>query len=445
MRLQEVTGELCRNLDLRKGFGWWALFCVSLLLLISGTVAVAYQIRTGIGTWGVNRTVGWAFDITNFVFWIGIGHAGTFISAILFLLRQRWRVSISRSAEAATLLALVCAAVFPVIHMGRPWLAFWMVPYPNYRGPLWINFRSPLVWDFFAIVTYFLISLVFFYLGLLPDLATLRDRSTPGLRKRVAGWLSLGWDGSQATWHRWQTLYMLLAGLATALVISVHTIVSWDFAASILPGWHSTVFPPYFVVGAVFSGLAMVTVLALGARWAFGLEDYVSSLHIERVGKVILFCSWIIGLVYAGEIFHSFYQGSSFELRITADRLSGPMALPYVIMVCGNVLVPQLLWWERFRRSTPIMIAVSTGVLVGMWMERFVIIVGSLYRDYLPSSWSSYLPTSIEVATLAGSFGLFFCGYLLFVRALPIVPISETKSLLRPRAEDSATSQEAGA
>ncbi|MFZ0428619.1 MAG: NrfD/PsrC family molybdoenzyme membrane anchor subunit, partial [Acidobacteriota bacterium] len=252
--LDRITDDLCRSVERHAGFAWWSAFALSALMAVAGLVAVIYQVRTGIGTWGLNRSVGWALDITNFVFWIGIGHAGTFISAILYLLRQRWRVAISRSAEAGTLLAVTCAALFPIIHLGRPWLAFWMLPYPNFRGPLWINFRSPLVWDFFAIGTYFSVSLAFFYLGLLPDLATLRDRPGSGPWKRVLGWASLGWDGSQSTWHRWQTLYLLLAGLATALVISVHTIVSWDFAVSILPGWHSTIFPPYFVVGAIFSG-----------------------------------------------------------------------------------------------------------------------------------------------------------------------------------------------
>jgi Ni/Fe-hydrogenase subunit HybB-like protein len=439
--LGRITRELFRNVEERRRSVWWIALAGSLLLLALGMTAVGYQLRTGIGVWGVNRSVGWAFDITNFVFWIGIGHAGTFISAMLFLLRQRWRVAISRSAEAATLLAVICAAIFPLIHLGRPLLAFWMLPYPNFRGPLWINFRSPLVWDFFAIATYFSISLAFFYLGLLPDLATQRDRTPGGWRRRLLSWASLGWNGSQATWHRWHTLYVLLAGLATALVISVHTIVSWDFAASIVPGWHSTVFPPYFVVGAVYSGLAMVVILVLPARWAYGLSGHISDRHLDSVARVMLFCGCLIGLVYLGEVFHAHYHGDPYELRVIADRLGGGMSLPFWAAVVGNVLLPQLLWSRRVRRSPSALLALAVGIVVGMWMERFVIVVGSLYRDYLPASWSFYTPTVVEVATLAGAFGLFFTGYLIFVRLVPIIPISETKNALsEPRATSRATS-----
>ena len=431
--LDRITDDLCRSVERHAGFAWWSAFALSSLLAVAGLAAVIYQIRTGIGTWGLNRSVGWALDITNFVFWIGIGHAGTFISAILYLLRQRWRVAISRSAEAGTLLAVTCAALFPIIHLGRPWLAFWMLPYPNFRGPLWINFRSPLVWDFFAIGTYFSVSLAFFYLGLLPDLATLRDRPGSGPWKRVLGWASLGWDGSQSTWHRWQTLYLLLAGLATALVISVHTIVSWDFAVSILPGWHSTIFPPYFVVGAIFSGLAMVITLVLIARTALGLEAYITLRHIDLMSKVVLFCSCFIGLVYAAEVFHAFYSGDPYEIRSLQTRLSGPMQVPFLIMLAGNVFLPQLLWLRGARRRIWIVLPVVLLINVGMWFERFAIVTGSLERDFLPSSWAGYTPTVIELLTLAGTFGLFFSGFLVFCRLFPIIPISETKvALINP-------------
>ncbi len=431
--LDRITDELCRSVESRAGLSWWMAFGGSALVATAGLLAVIYQIHTGIGTWGLNRSVGWALDITNFVFWIGIGHAGTFISAILYLLRQRWRIAISRSAEAATLLAVICAAIFPLIHLGRPWLAFWMLPYPNFRGPLWINFRSPLVWDFFAIGTYFCISLAFFYLGLLPDLATLRDRGGCGRWTRILGWASLGWDGSQSTWHRWQTLYLLLAGLATALVVSVHTIVSWDFAVSILPGWHSTIFPPYFVLGAIFSGLAMVMTLVLIARKALGLEAFVTPRHVELMSKVVLFCSCFIGLVYLLEIFHALYSGDAYEVRIVDSRLGGPMQIPFGIMVVCNVLLPQLFWFRGARLRGWVVFPIVLLVNVGMWFERFTIVAGSLERDFLPSSWMGYTPTIIELLTLAGTFGLFFCGFLLFCRLFPVIPISETKAALIER------------
>ena len=304
--VSDVTQDICAPLDRRPTGLWWSAFGLSLTALALGVAAVWYQIATGIGTWGLNKTVGWAFDITNFVFWVGIGHAGTLISAVLFLFRQRWRTAVNRSAEAMTLFAVMCAGIFPLIHMGRPWLAFWMVPYPNTRGPLWVNFKSPLLWDVFAISTYLLISAVFWYVGLLPDLATIRDRSEPGWRKRIAGILCLGWDGSARTWHRYETVYMLLAGLATPLVFSVHTIVSMDFATAVIPGWHTTIFPPYFVAGAIFSGLAMVLTLMIVARKVMSLEDYITLTHIDRMCKLMLSMGCIVGLAYAHGILHGF-------------------------------------------------------------------------------------------------------------------------------------------
>ncbi len=428
--LAQVTADICQPIERRATSAWWRTFAVSSTVLLVGVVAVTYQIATGIGTWGLNRTVGWAFDITNFVFWIGIGHAGTLISAILLLFRQRWRTSVNRAAEAMTIFAVICAGLFPLIHMGRPWYAYWMVPYPNTRGSLWINFRSPLVWDFFAIGTYFTISLLFWYVGLIPDLATARDRARPGLRRTLLRWASLGWDGSARTWHRWELLSLLLAGLATPLVVSVHSIVSFDFATSVLPGWHTTLFPPYFVAGAIFSGMAMVLTLMLIARKVMHFEDYITHRHIDAMCKLTLTTGCLVGLAYLIEVFTAFYSGNPYEEFTFTNRAFGPYGWAYATMVACNVLVPQVLWFPRLRRNLAVVFAVSILVNVGMWFERFVIIVTSLHRDFLPSSWSSYAPTSIEVATLLGSFGLFFTCFLLFCRFLPMIAMGEVKGIL---------------
>jgi molybdopterin-containing oxidoreductase family membrane subunit len=437
-RLSEVTEDVCRGMERRPGPLWLAAFTASVAMLIMGVIAVGYQIKTGIGTWGLNTTVGWAFDITNFVFWIGIGHAGTLISAILFLLRQRWRTSVNRSAEAMTLFAVICAGLFPVIHMGRPWLALWIFPYPNTRGPLWINFRSPLAWDAFAISTYFLISLTFWYVGLIPDLATIRDRQQPGFRKKLFGILSLGWDGSYRVWQRYETVYLLLAGLATPLVVSVHTIVSWDFATALIPGWHATIFPPYFVAGAIFSGLAMVLTLMLIARKTMRLEDYINGRHVDVMCKLILLTSGIVALAYATEFFTAQYSGNPYEQFVFLNRAFGPYAWAYWTMVTCNVLVPQLLWLRRVRSHFGVVFAISILINIGMWFERFVIIVTSLHRDFLPANWASYTPTIVEVATLAGSFGLFFTCFLLFCRLLPVIAMAEVKGVLRHGAHKEA-------
>jgi len=441
----DVTREVCGALDAKPSGLWWAGLALSISALMLGVVAVAYQTYTGIGTWGLNTTVGWAFDITNFVFWIGIGHAGTLISAILFLLRQRWRTSVNRAAEAMTLFAVMCAGLFPVIHMGRPWLAFWMLPYPNSRGSLWINFRSPLIWDFFAISTYLTISAVFWYIGLLPDLATIRDRTKT--RAKLFSWLSLGWNASYKVWHRYEVVYLLLAGLATPLVLSVHTIVSMDFATAVVPGWHTTIFPPYFVAGAIFSGMAMVLTLMLVARKTMRLEDYITPRHVDAMCKLIILTSGMVGLAYATELFIAFYSGNPYEQFAFVNRATGPLAWGYWIMVGCNVLVPQLFWFPRVRRTLPIVFIVSLLINVGMWFERFIIIVSSLERDYLPSSWASYSPTSIEIATLAGSFGLFFTCFLLFCRFVPVIAIAEIKAVLHPSPSGRGwrDSQQAGA
>ncbi|MCG5055313.1 MAG: polysulfide reductase NrfD [Myxococcales bacterium] len=428
--LGQITDDVMRPMHARPTWKWWAAFAVAVSLLTLGVSTVAYQILTGIGTWGLNRTVGWAFDITNFVFWVGIGHAGTLISAILFLFRQKWRTSINRSAEAMTLFAVMCAGVFPIIHMGRPWVGFWAIPYPNDRGPLWVNFRSPLLWDVFAISTYFTVSAVFWYVGLVPDLATVRDRLKSGLKKALFSVLSLGWNGSSRTWARYEVLYLLLAGLATPLVLSVHTIVSMDFATSVIPGWHTTIFPPYFVAGAVFSGFAMVLTLLIIARVVMGFEHLITIRHLENMAKVIIVTGSLVGLAYGTEFFVAWYSGSAFERFAFINRAFGPFAWSYWIMVSCNVISPQLLWFKRLRTSPLALFALSLVVNVGMWFERFVIIVTSLHRDFLPSSWAMYAPTKIEVFTMLGSFGLFFTLFLLFVRVLPVISIGEVKAVL---------------
>ena len=425
--LGDVTRDICAPMDRKPTALWWGAFTLSVTALLLGVVTVWYQIATGIGTWGLNKTVGWAFDITNFVFWVGIGHAGTLISAVLFLFRQKWRTAVNRSAEAMTLFAVMCAGIFPLIHMGRPWLAYWTLPYPNTRGSLWVNFKSPLLWDVFAISTYLMISAVFWYIGLIPDLATIRDRSKPGWRKRIIGILSLGWDGSARTWHRYETVYLLLVGLATPLVFSVHTIVSMDFATAVIPGWHTTIFPPYFVAGAIFSGLAMVLTLMIIARKVMHLEDYVTLKHIDRMCKLMLSMGCIVGMAYGTEFFMAAFSGSAYEQFVFKNRALGPFCWAYWTMVTCNVVIPQVLWFKKVRSSLPLVFITVIFVNIGMWFERFVIIVTSLHRDYLPSSWADYTPTSIEIATFVGSFGLFFTCFLIFCRLAPAIAIAEVK------------------
>ncbi len=443
--LHELTEDICRPLERRAGWMWWAAISVSSLALLGGVGAVTYEIATGIGTWGLNRTVGWAFDITNFVFWVGIGHAGTLISAILFLFRQKWRTSINRSAEAMTLFAVICAALFPLIHMGRPWMAFWVFPYPNQRGSLWVNFRSPLLWDFVAISTYFTISAVFWYVGLLPDLATVRDRAKGAVRRFVFRVLAFGWHGSARTWSRYEVAYLLLAGLATPLVISVHSIVSMDFATGVVPGWHATIFPPYFVAGAVFSGFAMVLTLMIIARVVLRLEHLITVRHLENMTKVIIVTGGIVSLSYATEFFMAWYSGNPFERFTFMNRAFGPYAWAYWTMVSCNVLSPQLFWFKKVRTTPWAIFLLSLVINVGMWFERFVIIVTSLHRDFLPSSWSMYAPTLIEVLTLVGSFGLFFTSFLVFARLLPVVSIGEVKAVAKyGRAERAPAAAEKG-
>lgn len=426
----DVTLDVLRPIESSPTKGWYLCLIVAMACFVFGVGTVWYQIATGIGTWGLNKTVGWAWDITNFVFWVGIGHAGTLISAILLLFRQKWRTSINRAAEAMTIFAVICAAIFPVIHMGRPWLAFWVFPYPNTRGPLWVNFRSPLLWDVFAISTYFTISLVFWFIGLIPDLATMRDHSSSRLKRKIFGVLSLGWNGSARTWARYETLCLVLAGLATPLVVSVHSIVSMDFATAVIPGWHATLFPPYFVAGAVFSGFAMVLTLMILTRKVMRLESYITDSHLQMMCKVLQLTGLMVALAYSTEFFIAWYSENKFEQFVFLNRAKGPFAWAFWIMITCNIFLPQLLWFKGLRANELFLLGMSIIVNIGMWFERFVIITTSIHRDFLPSSWAMYSPTWVEKATLLGSFGLFFTCFLLFLRFLPMIAMSEVKGVL---------------
>jgi Ni/Fe-hydrogenase subunit HybB-like protein len=391
--------------------------------------AVTYLFYRGIGIWGVNIPIGWGFAIVNFVWWIGIGHAGTLISAILLLLRQEWRNSINRFAEAMTLFAVACAGMFPVLHLGRPWLAYWLFPYPNTMN-VWPQFRSALVWDVFAVSTYFTISLVFWYVGLIPDLATLRDRALNRYTRAIYGMLAMGWRGSARHWKRYESLYLLLAGLATPLVLSVHTVVSFDFAIAVVPGWHATIFPPYFVAGAIYSGFAMVLVLAIPIRHFYGLEDFVTLRHLQNCGKIMLATGLMTAYGYAAEAFMTWYGGNHYDKFVSWNRLHGPYAPWYYMLLTMNILIPQVLWIRKLRNSPLALFLVALDVLIGMWLERFIIVVVSLTRDFLPSSWGMYYPTRWDWFTYLGTIGFFFVCMLLFLRILPMISIFEMRTLL---------------
>ena len=405
---------------------------VSITAAITGLLGLmlAWLVYNGIGVWGNNSPVFWAWDITNFVFWIGIGHAGTLISAILFLLRQKWRTSINRSAEAMTLFAVMCAGIFPLFHTGRPWRAYWLFPIPNNDLNMWQNFRSPLIWDVFAVSTYFTVSALFWFVGLVPDLATLRDRAVNQVRQYIFGALALGWRGSVRHWRHYELAYLILAGLSTPLVLSVHTIVSFDFATSVMPGWHTTIFPPYFVAGAIFSGFAMVMTLLLIARWTLHLENLITIKHLENMNKIILATGSIVGYAYCTEFFIAWYSGNMYERFAFINRATGPYAWAYWTMFTCNVFIPQLYWSKRLRTNLIVMFIISITTNIGMWFERFVIIVTSLHRDYLPSSWGYFHPTYVDMCTFAGTFGLFLTAFLLFARFLPMIALSEVKGVL---------------
>jgi molybdopterin-containing oxidoreductase family membrane subunit len=424
----EITTDVISSIEGKASKLWYIAFFVALSVLAMGAAVIAYQVKTGIGTWGLNKTIGWSWDITNFVFWVGIGHAGTLISAILLLFRQKWRTSINRAAEAMTIFAVCCAGIYPLIHMGRPWLAHWVFPYPNTRD-IWLNFRSPLLWDVFAISTYLTVSAVFWYIGLIPDFATLRDKTKSEIKKKIFGVLSFGWDGSHRTWHRYEVLCLILAGLATPLVVSVHTIVSMDFATSVIPGWHTTIFPPYFVAGAVFSGFAMVLTLLIITRKLMNFEHFITKGHIDAMCKILLLTGMLVGFAYTTEFFIAWYSGNEYEKFTFINRATGPYAWAYWTMVTCNVVTPQFLWFKSIRSNLVIVFILSIFVNIGMWFERFVIITTSLHRDFLPSSWAMYSPTWVEVCTFIGSFGLFFTLFLLFMRFLPAIAISEVKSV----------------
>jgi molybdopterin-containing oxidoreductase family membrane subunit len=409
--------------------GWWIGFLIAFLLANMLFVSLAYLVTKGIGIWGNNEPVGWAFDITNFVWWIGIGHAGTLISAILLLLKQTWRTSINRFAEAMTLFAVASAGIFPLFHTGRPWLAYWMLPYPNTMN-VWPQFRSPLIWDVFAVSTYATVSLLFWFVGLVPDLATLRDRSESRVGRVIYGVLALGWRGSARHWQRYDMAYLLLAGLATPLVVSVHTIVSFDFAVAQLPGWHATIFPPYFVAGAIYSGFAMVLTLAIPIRAAYGLEDFITTRHLQNMAKILLVTGLIVAYGYTIEAFMAWYSANTYEKYMMANRMTGPYAFAYWMLILCNVVTPQLLWFRRIRSSVVPLFLISLVVNVGMWLERFVIIVTSLHRDFLPSSWGRYSPTFWDISTYVGTIGLFLTLLFLFLRFLPMISIFEMRTIL---------------
>ncbi len=440
--LKDVNQDVSNPLENFPTKIWWVCFSFALFAIAIWAFTVTAVVVTGQGVLGLNQPNGWGTDITNFVFWVGIGHAGTLISAILFLFRQKWRTAINRSAEAMTIFAVITALTFPLLHTGRPWYAcFWLLPYPNQRH-LWVNFRSPLLWDVFAVSTYFTISLVFWFVGLIPDLASVRDRSKNSIRKFIYTILSLGWRGSNKNWSHYEMAYMILAGLSAPLVLSVHTIVSFDFAVSVIPGWHTTIFPPYFVAGAIFSGFAMVVTLLVIMREVFHFKNYITLEHLEKMNKVILATGMIVGYAYSCEFFIAWYSGSPFERFAFINRAFGPYWWAYWIMASCNVLVPQIFWFRAARRSIPTMFVVSLFVNVGMWFERYVIVVTSLHRDFLPSSWSYYAPTWYDWGWTFGSFGLFFALFLLFVRFLPTIAMAEVKGVLAQQKSHGSSHQE---
>jgi Ni/Fe-hydrogenase subunit HybB-like protein len=425
----QITEAVSRITERKPPSKWLLLllFTGSMLLVLGGSLTELVGVGTGM--WGLNHPVGWAWDITGFVFWIGIGHAGTLISAILFLFRQKWRTSINRAAEAMTIFAVMAAGIYPAFHVGRVWVAYWLFPVPNQMS-MWPNFKSPLLWDVFAVSTYATVSILFWFVGLVPDLATVRDRATTKLRQVIFGILALGWRGSHRHWLNYEKAYMILAGLSTPLVLSVHTIVSFDFAVSVVPGWHTTIFPPYFVAGAIFSGFAMVMTLMIIARRAYGLEHLITMKHLENMNKIILATGTIVGYAYGTEFFIAWYSGNPYERFAFLNRAFGPYYWAYWTMISCNVLFPQLFWFKKIRTSIPAMFVISIIVNIGMWFERFVIIVTSLHRDYIPSSWSYFRPRLLDVTTFIGTFGLFFTMFLLFCRGLPIIAMAEVKGIM---------------
>jgi len=431
----DITRDVAAPVEGKANKMWWFAFSLALIAFLWGIGVMTYTVGTGIGTWGLNKTVGWAWDITNFVWWVGIGHAGTLISAVLLLFRQKWRMSINRSAEAMTIFAVVQAALFPLLHMGRPWLAYWVFPFPNNFGSLWVNFNSPLLWDVFAISTYFSVSTVFWYVGLIPDFAMIRDRAVKPFQKHIYKIMSFGWSGKAKHWQRFEEVSLVLAGLATPLVLSVHTIVSMDFATSVIPGWHTTIFPPYFVAGAIFSGFAMVQTLLIIMRKVVNLESYITIQHIEMMNIVIMLTGSIVGVAYITELFMAWYSGVEYEQYAFLNRATGPYWWAYLSMMTFNVVSPQLMWFKKLRTSIMFTFILSIIVNTGMWFERFVIIVTSLHRDYLPSSWSMFSPTFVDIGIFVGTIGFFFVLFLLYARTFPVIAQAELKTILKSSGE----------
>ncbi len=440
----DVTVDVARPIEGKANKQWWIVFGISLVAFLWGIGCILYTISTGIGTWGLNKTVGWAWDITNFVWWVGIGHAGTLISAVLLLFRQKWRMAINRSAEAMTIFSVVQAGLFPIIHMGRPWLGYWVLPIPNQFGSLWVNFNSPLLWDVFAISTYLSVSLVFWWTGLLPDFAMIRDRAVKPFQKKIYSLISFGWTGRAKDWQRFEEVSLVLAGLATPLVLSVHTIVSFDFATSVIPGWHTTIFPPYFVAGAIFSGFAMVNTLLIIMRKVCNLEDYITVQHIELMNIVIMITGSIVGVAYITELFIAWYSGVEYEQYAFLNRATGPYWWAYWAMMTCNVFSPQFMWFKKLRTSIMFSFFISIVVNIGMWFERFVIIVTSLHRDYLPSSWTMFSPTFVDIGIFIGTIGFFFVLFLLYSRTFPVIAQAEVKTILKSSGERYKRIREAG-
>ncbi len=423
-----ISDAVARISEIKTPTWWWIAFGISFTMMLVCFAMIAYLMSTGVGVWGLGHPVMWGWAIVNFVWWIGIGHAGTLISAILFLLRQRWRTAVNRAAEAMTIFAVMCAGIFPVIHVGRIWLAWWLFPLPNANN-IWPQFRSPLMWDVFAVSTYFTVSVLFWYLGLIPDLAVYRDRARTKVRQFLYGLFALGWTGSNRHWSNYEKAYLILAGLSTPLVLSVHSIVSLDFAVSQLPGWHTTIFPPYFVAGAIFSGFGMVLTLLIPIRKLCGLEDIITKRHVELMCKVTLATGSIVGYAYGMEVFIAWYSGNPYERYAFWNRAFGPYWWAYWIMIACNVVIPQLFWFRKVRQNMLVVWILSVLVNVGMWFERFVIVVTTLAREFLPANWGFYAPTWVDICTYLGTFGLFFTFFLLFMRFLPVIAIAEVKGV----------------
>jgi Ni/Fe-hydrogenase subunit HybB-like protein len=417
--------------------GWWIGLGIALIGFFALNLGLAYVLGIGVGLFGINIPVAWGFAIVNFVWWIGIGHAGTLISAFLLLMRQKWRTSINRFAEAMTIFAVACAGMFPLIHLGRAWIFYWLVPYPDTMGT-WPQFRSPLVWDVFAVSTYATVSVLFWFVGLIPDLATLRDRAKHRAVQIIYGVLAMGWRGSAVHWSRYEMASLLLAGLATPLVVSVHTVVSFDFTIAIVPGWHSTIFPPYFVAGAIYSGFAMVLTLAIPLRKFYGLEDFVTMRHLDNMGKIFLATGLIVAYSYMMETFMAFYSGNPYDQYMMMNRMTGPYAIVYWILIATNLLTAQILWWPKIRRNVVALFIIALIIQTGMWLERFVIVITSLHRDFVPSSWGMYYPTRWDWTIFLGSLGLFFTLFFLFIRFLPMISIFELRGLVQKTAEGKA-------